>query len=164
MDKKCTNCGNTGLKASTPKLYHYKMSGLENVYLKGGVTEYICPKCGARSTAIKNVIGLHKAIAQTLAITKRRLAGNELRFLREQLGFSAEELAKMTEYNQEYVRKIESGSEVPKAPFELFLRLAVLRGLKAPEYDLRDFAIRREYEIEELQFENKNRDWKASAA
>lgn len=161
MNKSCTNCNHTGLKSMTPTLYHYKMSGLENVYLKGGVTEYVCPKCGTRSTAIKNVIGLHKAIALTLATTKRRLAGNELRFLREQLGFSAEEFAKMTEYNQEYIRKIESGSEVPKAPFELFLRVAALQGMKAPEYDLRDLAIRKEYEIEELQFENKNHNWRA---
>ena len=46
MPRECTKCGTSGLKSMTPTLYHYKISGLDNVYLKGGVTEYICPKCG----------------------------------------------------------------------------------------------------------------------
>ncbi len=105
---------------STPTQYHYKLSGLDNVYLKGGVTEYICPKCGTKSTSIKNVVGLHKAIAKALAIAKRRLTGGDLRFLREQIGFSAEELGKLVEYNEEYIRKIETGSMKSKGPYEMF--------------------------------------------
>lgn len=161
--KTCVKCGHVGLKSLNPTLYHYKLSGLENVYLKGGVTEYICPKCGNRATAILNPVGLHKVIAQSLALAKRRLAGNELRFLREQLGFSAEELAGLVEYNEEHLRKIEAGTNTPKAPFEMFLRLAVLGGLKAPEYDLRDLGQRKEFEIEELKFVNKNKNWLMAA-
>lgn len=163
MSKRCTKCGHSGLKSMAPTLYHYKLSGLDNVYLKGGVTEYICPKCGYRSTAIMNVVGLHMAISNALAVAKRRLAGNELRFLREQLGFAADELARLVEYNEEHIRKIESGSTTPKAPYEMFLRVAVLRGVKAPDYDLRDLAQRKEYEIEELRFVNKDKDWVIAA-
>lgn len=164
MTRTCTKCGASDLKSVAPSIYNYKISGLDNVYLKGGVTEYICPKCGTKSTAIKNVIGLHQAIAQALATAKRRLAGSELRFLREQLGFSAEDIANLVEYNEDHIRKIESGSQVPKAPYEMFLRVAVMRGMKAPEYDLRELADRKEYKLEELKFVNKDREWQMAKA
>ena len=163
MSRKCTNCGHASLESMTPTLYHYKISGLDNVYLKGGVEEFICPKCGSRSTAIRNPIGLHKAITGSLALAKRRLSGNELRFLREQLGFSAEELASLVEYSEEHIRKIESGSTSPKAPYEMFLRVAIMRGMKAPEYDLRELSQRKKYKLEELRFINKDRDWEIAA-
>ena len=139
------------------------MSGLDNVYLRGGVEEFICSSCGMKSTAIRNLIGLHKAISLSLAFAKRRLSGGELRFLREQLGFSAEELASLVEYSEEYIRKIEAGSTSPKAPYEMFLRVAILRGEKAPEYDLRELSQRKKYKLQELQFINKNKDWKVAA-
>ena len=163
MSKECTKCGSSELKSMAPTLYHYKISGLDNIYLKGGVTEFICPKCGTKLTIIKNLGGLHKVIALTLAVAKRRLAGNELRFLREHLGFSAEDLAKLVEYSEEHIRKIESGSMVPKGPYELFLRVAVMKDLKAPDYNLKDLAERKEYALEELRFVNKNHEWKTAA-
>jgi len=159
MSKKCTQCGHLGLSSMSPTLYHYKASGLDNVYLKGGVTEYVCPKCGERSTAIRNLVGLHGAIANNLATAKRRLSGSELRFLREQLAFSAEDFAQIVEYSEEYVRKIESGSTTPKASYEMCLRLAIMREMQAPEYDLRELAERKEYRLEELKFVNKDRSW-----
>jgi DNA-binding transcriptional regulator YiaG len=146
-----------------PTLYQYKVSGLDNVYLKGGVTQYLCPKCGAASTVIKNIVGLHKVIAINIAVAKRRLKGAELRFLREQLGFSAEELATLVEYSEDHIRKIESGVSTPKGPYEMFLRVAVMRGMKAPDYDLHDLVGVKEYKIEELRFENKDRDWDVAA-
>lgn len=164
MNKKCTRCGHAGLKSVAPALYRYRMSGLDNVHLKGGVIEYICPKCGARSTAIKNLIGLHQAIASSLASARRRLTGGELRFLREYLGYSAEDFARIVDYNEDSVRKIESGSQVPKGPYELVLRLAVMRESKAPAYDLRQLADRKEYEFDELRFESRANEWQASNA
>lgn len=163
MSKKCTNCGHVGLESMTPTLYHYKISGLDNIYLKGGVTEFICPSCGSRSTSIQNLVGLHRAISDILALAKRRLSGNELRFLRERLGFSGEELAGLVEYSEEYIRKIESGSTSPKAPYEMFLRVAIMRGMKAPDYDLRELSQRKKYKLEELRFAYKDRDWKVAA-
>ncbi len=60
--------------------------------------------------------------------------------------------------NEEYIRKIETGSTAPKAPYEMFLRLAVMREIKAPEYDLRELSQRRQYKLEELKFVNKDSD------
>ena len=164
MAKKCVKCGHMGLETMIPTLYHYKMSGLDNVYLKGGVTESICPKCGNKSTTIKNMSGLHKVMANSIAIAKRRLAGNELRFLREQLGFSAEDLAGVVEYSEDHIRKIETGVNIPKASYEAFLRVAILYDLKAPEYDLRNLVERKEYKLEELKFVNKDQEWQLAAA
>lgn len=162
--KKCAKCGQSGLKSHEPTVYHYRLSGLDNVHLKGGVTEYICPKCGAKSVSIKNVNGLHKVIAGSIATTKRRLGGKELRFLREQIGFSAEELAKVVEYSEDHIRKIESDAHTPKATYEMFLRMAVLREMQAPEYDLRELGERKEYALEELNFVNKDHAWTKMAA
>lgn len=164
MARKCTKCGHSGLKSHEPSVYHYRLSGLDNVYLTGGVTEYICPKCGTKSVAVKNVAGLHKAIAASIATTKRRLGGKELRFLREQIGFSAEELAKVVEYSEDHIRKIESDSHTPKATYEMFLRVAIMREMQAPEYDLRELGERKEYAIEELNFMNKDHSWIKMAA
>lgn len=164
MSKKCTNCGHTGLNSMDPTLYHYRASGLDNIYLKGGVIEYVCPKCGERSTSIKNLVGLHAAIANSLATAKRRLAGKELRFLREQLAFSAEEFAQLVEYSEDHIRKIESGSMAPKAPYEMFLRVAILREMQAPECDLRELVERKEYKLEELKFAIRDRRWEFTEA
>lgn len=83
MTRACSKCGTSDLNSVAPSIYNYKISGLDNVYLKDGVTKFICPNCGTKSTAIKNVIGLHQTIAQALTTAKRRIAGSELRFLRE---------------------------------------------------------------------------------
>ncbi len=163
MANKCVKCGNANLQSIHPDLYHYKISGLDDVYLKGGVTESICSKCGARSTKIKNIVGLHNAIASSLALARRRLTGKELRFLREQMAFSAEDLSQIVEYNEDYLRKIENGSQTPKATYEMFLRVAVLQGLKAPDYNLMDLA-QREYKIQKLQFVNHDKHWEPQAA
>jgi DNA-binding transcriptional regulator YiaG len=152
-------CGKAGLKTQVPSSYHYQISGLDNVYLKGGVTLSVCPECGARSTTIKNLPGLHRVIANSIALAKRRLTGSELRFLREQLAFSAEEFGKLVDFNEDTIRKIEAGTQTPKAPYELSLRLAILNEQEAPTYDLHQFTERKEYEIEELKFVSKNRTW-----
>lgn len=122
-------------------------------------------EASSASTKIKNIIGLHRVIANSIAMAKRRLSGSELRFLREQLAFSASELASLVEYSEDHVRKIESASLVPKAPYEMFLRVAVLNGLKAPNYDLHELVNRKGYEIEDLTIRNKkNRDWELTRA
>lgn len=164
MTRTCTNCGHSGLQSKRPDIFHYNISGMDNVYLLGGVTAYICPKCGEKSISVRNIVGLHRAIAFSLATTKRRLSGQELRFLREHIGYSAAELAELVDYNENHLRKIEAGFLTPKGPYELFLRLAVLREIKAPSYDLRELSGKREFKIEELRFENKTTEWKLVAA
>ena len=163
MTRKCVECGYSELNSTQPELYHYKVSGLEDVYLKGGVVELICPQCGARSTKIKNVVGLHKTIASSLALAQRRLNGKELRFLREYIGYSAEDFAELIEYNTDYVRKIESGARKPKNPYELLLRLAVLKGVKAPNYSLHDLS-HHEHKVQRLEFVSHDKAWKQKVA
>ena len=72
MSKKCTNCGHLGLNSMNPTLYHYKSSGLDNVYLKGGVIEYVCPKCGERYYDLDAVRQIEKA--WTKKSSRRRTA------------------------------------------------------------------------------------------
>jgi uncharacterized protein (UPF0212 family) len=52
MTRACAKCGASDLKFVAPSIYNYKISGLDNVYLKCGVTEYICPKCGTKNSGV----------------------------------------------------------------------------------------------------------------
>lgn len=156
--KICTNCNAGKLESSEPSIYTYDLSGL-NVVLKGGVAQNICPKCGEKSVTIKNLPGLHKAMAEAVATANHRLSGPELRFLREFLGYSGEEMAALVGMNQDTIRKAEAGTQkVPKPSYELFLRSEFLRGAKAPDYEMRKL-LEAKFKIEELRFVNRNREW-----
>lgn len=154
----CTNCNVGKLEGSEPSLFSYDLSGL-HVVLKGGVVQHVCPECGEKSVTIKNLPGLHKAMGEAVATANHRLAGPELRFLREFLGYSGEEMAALVDLSQDTIRKAEAGTQkVPKPAYELFLRAEVLRGSKAPDYEMRQL-VEAKFKIEELKFVNKNKEW-----
>ena len=46
MKVMCPNCGRTAAASRELSKYHYKESGLNNVWLSGGVTETKCAECG----------------------------------------------------------------------------------------------------------------------
>lgn len=163
MARNCNECGSAKVKTIEPEQYHYTLSGLENVYLRGGVIEYICAECGERSTAIKNIRNLHKVLAFSLISAKRRLDGKELRFLREYLGYSADDLAGIMDYSVETIRKIESNSQKPKATYDNFLKILVLNEQKAPEYDLMCLSEAKEFKHQEYKFTMNKTDWKQAA-
>jgi DNA-binding transcriptional regulator YiaG len=71
-------------------MYHYKQSGLPNVWLANGYTMH--DTAYGKSVSIQDVDGLHRAIGQALA-RKPHLTGAELRFLRKELGCSQKSLA-----------------------------------------------------------------------
>lgn len=71
--------------------YEYKASGLDNVKLVG--LQLVQDDDGDTCVAIKNVNGLHKAIAEAIVNRRRGLSGKELRFLRTLMGKTQAELA-----------------------------------------------------------------------
>ncbi len=87
----CPQCGATLPRPEVVRLYHYRESGLDNVYLKD-ITTYRCA-CGERVVKIPAVERVHDAIAAELLTKSSLLTGPEFRFLRKWVGLTAPELA-----------------------------------------------------------------------
>ena len=71
--------------------YHYKESGLDNVYLIDGYTIHETPY--GKGVSIKNTAALHKAIGKWLIALPRPFNGAELRFIRSEMELTQRALA-----------------------------------------------------------------------
>lgn len=88
----CPKCSNE-LQRAVVKLYHYRESGLENVYLKD-IVSYKC-ECGEKLVQMPSIDRLHGAVAYDLLKKRFLLTGPEFRFLRKWVGRTAKELASL---------------------------------------------------------------------
>jgi len=73
-------------------MYHYTELGLPNVWLVNGYTVHDTPY--GKGVSITDLEGLHRVIGQLL-LSKPRLTGAEIRFLRKELGCSQRGLAEI---------------------------------------------------------------------
>jgi len=89
----CPNCGRSTASAREVSAYQYKGSGLDNVWLSGGVTKTKCTNCGKASIRITKEPQLLQVIALDLLMRPGARTGPELRFLRRACGLSQAELA-----------------------------------------------------------------------
>jgi transcriptional regulator with XRE-family HTH domain len=107
---RCDSCRKTLIaRVTTLKSpYHYRISGLENVYL-AGITVYLCGKCGCESPVVPRIQELHGLIARELTRKRSRLSGRELRFLRTNAGFPARQFAALLGITPEHLSRIENG-------------------------------------------------------
>ena len=88
---KCIKC-NAVMKELKRQPYHYTESGLNNVYLYG-VTEYECPKCDNKMIRIPRITRLHIIIAIAISQKPERLTGEEIRFMRKEVGMTGKAFA-----------------------------------------------------------------------
>lgn len=101
--------------------YHYTESGLDNVYLKNGVTIEHDEEHGDL-ISITNTRGLHKAIAREIATKKGPLTGDEFRFLRTELNLSQPAIGLLLDVKKVSVGRWENGDvDVPRTT-ELVIR------------------------------------------
>ena len=91
----CPNCGQLTASAREVSGYQYKESGLENVWLFGGVTKTQCTNCAKTSIRITKEPQLLQVIALDLLMRPSPRTGPELRFLRRACGLSQAELASL---------------------------------------------------------------------
>ena len=82
--------------------YHYTESGLDNVWLEGGVTFYDTPH--GKGVSIRDTEGLHKAIGQWLISTPKPLCGAELRFIRLEMELTQKHLAAVVGTTEQSLR------------------------------------------------------------
>jgi putative zinc finger/helix-turn-helix YgiT family protein len=90
---RCLECGG-GTKARRSYKYHYTESGLSNFFLNG-ITVHTCAKCGAEFPELPAVQNLHAAIGKAVLAQREALRGEEVRFLRKEMGIKAKDFAEM---------------------------------------------------------------------
>lgn len=99
-------------RATIDSPYQYKMGGLQNVFL-AGIIVYRCLRCNSSSPVIPKIGELHRVIAKGLINKPGRLAGDEIRFLRKNLGLAANDFAALLRISAERLSRVENGKESP---------------------------------------------------
>lgn len=93
-------------------MYHYKTSGLKNVWLKNGYHLQKTPY--GEGMSIENLDGLHRCIATHLITSEAKLNGDEFRFLRIELNMSQNAFGKIVGVSNQAVAIWEKRNKVPK--------------------------------------------------
>ena len=101
--------------------YHYRESGMDNVWLLNGFTIKETPY--GEGVAISDLDGLHKCIAQMLVEKPEPLTGREFRFLRIELDLSQNALGEIIGLGDRQIRNWETGKGAVPQLAELVIRL-----------------------------------------
>jgi len=101
----------------TKKFYHYTECGLDDVFLLNG---YSIDSDGV--LFIKNIQGLHKAIAERLIFVPRKLKNKEVRFIRHYLDVSQKVFGEMLGVDYQSILRWETGKTKITKTAERFLR------------------------------------------
>ena len=107
-------------------MYHYRESGLRNVWLVNGYSVKRTPY--GEAISIRDLEGLHRYIGSVIA-RQPGLSGPELRFLRKEMGMSQRELAEFVGTSEQNVSLWERRGRVPQAP-DRIVKLAYLETIK----------------------------------
>ncbi len=142
--------------------YHYRESGLDNVYLVNGY-DYVEGQGGNRSAVIHDIDGLHDAIGRYLINERKALMGAEIRFLRHELSMSQGALASLLDVTEQTVRRWEQDKlSMPRTAD------AILRSIYAEKFDgdgklsaiLKRIAdLEDEFDRREMVLEEANDEW-----
>jgi len=109
-------------QATVERPYHFVGSGLSNVFL-AGVRYNVCSVCGKRSAEIPALKQLLLVIARELVRQASPLTGEEIRYLRKQLGKKAADLARMFDVAMETYSRWENDKQCPSAMADRLIRL-----------------------------------------
>lgn len=112
--------------------YHYTECGLDNVIIEG--VDFVTDDSGDQVLSIRNINGLHRAIAQFIASRKSGISGKELRFLRTEMGMTQAEIADMIHREPLTVSRWERGEVPIDSNAETLIRLHAIEelGLDVP--------------------------------
>jgi putative zinc finger/helix-turn-helix YgiT family protein len=120
---------------STRGLHRYTESGLPNVTL-ANVEIRTCDACGEREVVIPKMEELHRLIARAIAELPTQLTGEQVRFLRTWLGYSATDFAIVMGVRPETVSRWEHGTYQIPATAERLLRLMVANQEPVQKYPI----------------------------
>lgn len=99
--------------------YHYRASGLDDIYLLNGVVTEETPY--GPMVTIKNLNGLHHAIGLHIVEKAEPMTGAEFRFLRKQLELTQAQLGKRLHVTDQTIANYEKGN-TQLGPADPFMR------------------------------------------
>jgi putative zinc finger/helix-turn-helix YgiT family protein len=126
---KCYNCLKANMVARKATI-EYKQSGLPYPVMLANVPVRECPACGEQAVTIPDAEGLHRALCLHVVRANRALLGQEVRFLRKYLGWSADHLAAVMGVDPKTLSRWENGRQKLGPMAERFLRILVLQKLE----------------------------------
>ena len=109
--------------------YHYKESGLDNVYLEN-IEVRVCKQCNEKSPVIPRIMQVHKLMALAVALSDTPLIGAETRFLRTELGYKVKDWAKLLKISESTVVRWESSSQAIGAQSDALMRLCFIQTIQ----------------------------------
>lgn len=126
---KCPFCDNE--MVHTIENYQYIESGLDNVFLKG-VDFFRCESCDEEIVSLPNIIQLQNLIGRLLIKRDSPLNGNEIKFLRKNIGLSAKIFAEYLGINKATFSRWEHNSQEPSKTHDRLIRMVYLsiKGIK----------------------------------
>jgi putative zinc finger/helix-turn-helix YgiT family protein len=122
---KCDICQGKIVTKTQPK-HHYIECGLDNVYLTN-VSVRVCESCGEKSVRIPRMLELHATIGRALAMQPCPLRGQDIRFLRKQLGYSAKAWATFMRTDVSTLSRWENGKQEVSSQSDALIRLLYFR-------------------------------------
>ena len=114
------------------KGYHYTECGLKNVYIEGLP---VVNDDGEEIIQIPNIQELHWLIAKDI-LESKSMNGDEIRFLRTEMGYTPEELSEQLNMALRTLKSIENGKTKIKENMDLKLRQLGFSMLIIPKHHL----------------------------
>lgn len=104
---KCYECDHSKMKKEVRENHPYEC-GIANVRFEK-LTVFVCPDCGAEYEAIPKLGPLMDELAKAVLTNNNRLSGEELRFLRDYVGFTRQDVADQCGVHRSTVHRWEAG-------------------------------------------------------
>ncbi len=108
---------------------HYTESGISNLVLEG-VAVWVCPNGHDPVIELPDVDALYQRLSESIVVKPGPLAGEEVRFLRKQLGFASKEYARLIGITPVHLSRSENSDTVSRL-VDRVARLVYVQGLAA---------------------------------
>lgn len=120
-----------GGQKPAPEPHHYRISGLDDIYLINGFTREMTSD--GEVVKIADVEGLHKAIGHRILTESRPLTPREFRFLRKNMDLTQEDLAKRLKVDVQTVARYEKDQTAIPWPTDMLLRIMFALHIVPPD-------------------------------
>lgn len=139
--------------------YRYEECGLDYVTIRN--MRVLVDDSGEETYCLPNITSLHKLIAASLIMRRHGLLGQELRFLRTELGLTQAELGQLVKKDHQTIGRWERGETPIDENAEVVIRTYAAEALNIPrEASIEELARRcvPSAEIETIEIDGSNPD------